>query len=105
MVAIREEVLGLCSEVVGEFGNLLDDAQSTQCGLRRRVKSLSTGTEQYDTFFRMYVLLDPRSFSISLARSRDISSDAMFAKVHNASPTAYMFEWFMSLKLVSKPEA
>lgn len=46
----------------------------------------------------MYVLLDPRSFSISLAKSLDISSDAMFANVHNANPTAYMFEWFMSLQ-------
>lgn len=42
-------------------------------------------------------MLDPRSFSISLARSRDISSDAMLAKVHKANPTAYMLEWFMSL--------
>jgi len=50
------------------------------------------------TFLRMYVLLDPRSFSISLARSRDISSDAMFANVHNARPTAYIFEWFISLR-------
>lgn len=49
------------------------------------------------TFLRMYVLLDPRSFSISLAKSRDISSEAMFAKVHNARPTAYMLEWFISL--------
>lgn len=45
----------------------------------------------------MYVLLLPKSFSISFARSLDISSDEMFANVHNANPTAYMFEWFMSL--------
>jgi hypothetical protein len=45
----------------------------------------------------MYVLLEPSSFSISFARSRDISSDAMFANVQSASPHAYMFGWFMSL--------
>jgi hypothetical protein len=36
-----------------------------------------------------------------LARSRDISSEEMFAKVHSARPTAYMFEWFISLRRVS----
>lgn len=45
----------------------------------------------------MYVLLEPRSFSISFARSRDISSDAIFANVHRPRPTTYMFEWFKSL--------
>ena len=53
------------------------------------------------TFFRIYVLLDPSSFSISLARSRDISSDEMFANVQRARPTAYIFEWFMSLRGVN----
>ena len=41
---------------------------------------------------------EPRSFSISLQRSLDISSDEMLAKVQRASPTAYMLEWFMSLE-------
>jgi hypothetical protein len=50
----------------------------------------------------MYVLLLPKSFSISLDKSLDISSDEMLAKVHSASPTAYMFEWFISLA-VSPP--
>jgi hypothetical protein len=50
------------------------------------------------TFFRMYVLLLPSSFSISLHRSRDISSDEILAKVQSARPTAYMLEWFMSLR-------
>lgn len=45
----------------------------------------------------MYVLLEPNSFSTSLHKSRDISSDDMFANVHSAKPTAYMFEWFISL--------
>jgi hypothetical protein len=45
----------------------------------------------------MYVLLDPSNFSISFTRSRDISSEAMFANVQSASPTAYILEWFMSL--------
>lgn len=49
------------------------------------------------TFLRMYVLLEPSSFSISLARSRDISSDAMLAKVQRPRPTTYILEWFISL--------
>ena len=49
------------------------------------------------TFFRMYVLLEPNSFSISFAKSRDISSEAISANVHKARPTAYMFVWFISL--------
>ena len=46
---------------------------------------------------RMYVLEEPRSFSISFARSLDISSEAISAKVQRARPTAYIFEWFISL--------
>jgi hypothetical protein len=49
------------------------------------------------TFFLMYELLLPSNFSISLHRSLDISSDEILANVQSANPTAYMFEWFMSL--------
>lgn len=95
MVAIREQAFGFVGEVIGQVGNLLDHPQSTESGLSRlrkwQVESGSFSSDDRHTFFRMYVLLDPRSFSISLAKSRDISSDAMFANVHSASPTAYIF--------------
>lgn len=98
MVAVREEVLGFGSKVVGEVGYFLDDPQCAQRGLEVGVNSECTSISKLPvTFFRMYVLLEPSSFSISLARSRDISSDAMLANVHSARPTAYMLEWFMSL--------
>lgn len=51
---------------------------------------------QIAAFRLMYVLLDPMSLSISLLRSRDISSEAMLPKVARARPTTYMLEWFMS---------
>jgi len=51
-----------------------------------------------NTFFRIYMLELPRSFSTSEVRSRDISADAMFPKVHSASPTIYMLAWFKSLE-------
>lgn len=97
MIPVLEERLGLGGEVVHQFGDAADDPQRAESGLgsvsTEAGKKVSPGL----TFFRMYVLLLPRSFSTSLARSRDISSDEMFAKVHSARPTAYMFEWFISL--------
>ena len=96
MVAVSKEVLRFANKVVSEVGDLLDDAQGAE---RSLMGSQRPGIREWTdcTFLRMYVLLDPRSFSISLARSRDISSDAMLANAHKASPTAYMLEWFMSL--------
>ena len=97
MVAVSKEVLRFANKVVSEVGDLLDDAQGAERCLLGSQR-LETGRWIACTFLRMYVLLDPRSFSISLARSRDISSDAMLANVQSANPTAYMFEWFMSLR-------
>ena len=82
--------------MIRNIGNLFDNSQSTKGGLTDNESNTMVTIREY-TFLRMYVLLDPNSFSISLARSRDISSDAMLANVHSASPTAYIFEWFMSL--------
>ena len=99
MVAVSEEVLRFANKVVSEVGDLLDDAQGAERCLLGSQR-LETGRWIACTFLRMYVLLDPRSFSISLAKSRDISSDAISAKVQRARPTAYMFVWFMSLRIL-----
>ena len=85
--------------MICQIRDLLDDSESTESGLDilfiSYMQYLDRGTVL--TFFRIYVLLDPSSFSISFAKSRDISSDAISAKVQRARPTAYMFVWFMSL--------
>jgi hypothetical protein len=39
MVAVRKEILCLCGEMVGELGNLLDDAQRAQGGLQGKVRA------------------------------------------------------------------
>jgi hypothetical protein len=93
MIAVRQQIFGFGREVVGQIRNLLDHSQSTKCRLYMTCQFTSENVNiKEPTFFRMYVLLDPSSFSISLARSRDISSEAMFANVHSARPTAYMLE-------------
>lgn len=96
MVSVVEQSLRLVEEMIDKFRNLSDHSQCTQRRLKAAVvqfRSLSGKTILNNaTFFRMYVLLLPSSFSISLQRSRDISSDEMLAKVHKASPTAYMLE-------------
>lgn len=96
MVSVVEQSLRLVEEMIDKFRNLSDHSQCTQRRLKAAVvqfRSLSGQTILNNaTFFRMYVLLLPSSFSISLQRSRDISSDEMLAKVHKASPTAYMLE-------------
>ena len=61
---------------------------------------LDVKREDWHAFLRMYVLLEPRSFSISFAKSRDISSEAILANVQSASPTVYILEWFMSLEII-----
>jgi hypothetical protein len=98
MVSVVEQSLRLVEEMIDKFRNLSDHSQCTQRRLKAAVvqfRSLSGSGKTIlnnATFFRMYVLLLPSSFSISLQRSRDISSDEMLAKVHKASPTAYMLE-------------
>jgi hypothetical protein len=93
MVTVSQQVFGLSCEMISQVRNLLDYSESTK---RRLFVDCQCASNNYisrnHTFFLMYVLLEPSSFSISLAKSRDISSDAMFANVHNARPTAYIFE-------------
>jgi hypothetical protein len=88
--------------VICEIGNLLYDTQCAKGCLDSELEQCLAATTLQRTFLRMYVLLEPNNFSISLAKSLDISSDAMFAKVHNARPTAYILEWFMSLQHMSQ---
>jgi hypothetical protein len=99
VITVCEEVLRPIDKMVHEIRDFLYYSKGTERCLMIHLgkPNVFGGQVETITFLRMYVLLDPNNFSISLARSRDISSDDMFAKVHNASPTAYMFEWFISL--------
>jgi len=98
MVAICQEIFGLVHKVVGKIWDFFDYSESTQCSLSVTYEWMAIEQRSIQqTFFRMYVFPEPKSFSTSLARSRDISSEAILAKVHNASPTAYRLEWFISL--------
>ena len=87
MIPVLEKGFRFARKVIHQVGDTSDDSKSAESSL------ISVELPFTDlTFFRMYVLLLPSSFSISFARSLDISSDEMFANVHSANPTAYMFE-------------
>ena len=92
MIPVVEKVLGFLDEMVVEIGHLSNNAKSTQGSLKKREVRQLNWIKLRFTFFRIYVLLDPNSFSISLHKSLAISSDAMFAKVQRARPTAYILE-------------
>ncbi len=102
MIPVLEERLGFGDKVVDELGHAADYAQGAEGGLVGVDRAGSELSREWGmaqrTFFRIYVLELPRSFSTSLTRSRDISSPAMLANVQSARPTAYMLEWFMSLR-------
>lgn len=65
---------------------------SQSSGTLRMIRSAQSAA-----FFLIYVLELPSSFSTSEHRSRAISEEEMFPKVHSARPTTYILLWLRSL--------
>jgi len=81
-------------KVISNIGNLFDYSQSTEGGLTDNMSSNTMVTDQRTYLFANVCVTGPQQFFDFVGK---IASDAMLANVHSASPTAYIFEWFMSL--------
>lgn len=129
MIAVAQQRGGALDKVLLEVRDFANDPDSAQCSLKAinaqgkptdvsRVALfadhlLQLSCEQPSalslcclswlcTFFLIYMLELPSSFSTSEHKSRDISAEAMLPIVQRANPTMYMLAWFRSLEGNSK---